>query len=95
MYTTPNEVYYGQMLQFHVNVKYASNAQACPVGMPPVGDIRLAGYLTDITPIDVDFRPKQFNRDHLDVYVGNNPPSENSEPEILMRVGKAQNLSTL
>lgn len=63
--------------------------------MPPIGDIRLAGYLTDISPIDADSRPKQFNRDHVEVFVGNNPPAENSDPKILFRNGYAQNLSTL
>jgi hypothetical protein len=89
MYTTPNEVYYGQLLQFHINAKYASNALATPLGMPQIGDIRLDGYLTDISPIDNDSRSEQFNRDHVEVFVGNNPPAENSEPKILLRNGYA------
>jgi len=32
MYTTPNEVYYGQLLQFHINAKYSSNGIATLAG---------------------------------------------------------------
>jgi hypothetical protein len=87
MYTTPNEVYYSQLLQFHLNVKAASNPTATPVGTSPVGDIRLAGYLTEISPIDSDLRLTQFQRDCFEVFVGNNPPAENSDPKILLRNG--------
>lgn len=62
---------------------------ATPAGIPPIADVRLAGYLTDMTPIDDEYRHRQFARDHLEVFVGNNPPAENTEPKVLLRNGYA------
>jgi len=79
MYTTPNEVYEGQLLQFHINTKKAGNTVATLTGTNQFTDIRISGYITDMSPIDKEFRTREFTRDHVEIYVGNNPPAEDSQ----------------
>ena len=67
MYTIPNEVYEGQLLQFHINTKKAGYTTL--TGTNQFTDIRISGYIQDMSPIDNEFRTSDFTRDHVEIYV--------------------------
>ena len=54
----------------------------------------LGAYNTDISIIE-DRRMTSWYMDHIEVKVGDNPPSVSERPKINFRVGDAVNLNTL
>jgi len=92
---TPANVYKGQLAQFHLNGRSVSRTECTPADAWPFREIRLGATLVDWEDlVTQDQRLTQWNLDTFEALVGDQSPTSNSEPKLLMQNGYAMNTPT-